>query len=51
VWLSRIWNEWRSALVIVRPETVIAWRRRTIDKSARTDDRKRINAHGSAAVE
>jgi putative transposase len=25
VWLSRIWTEWRSALVIVRPETVIAW--------------------------
>lgn len=28
VWLSRIWNEWRAALVIVRPETVIAWHRR-----------------------
>jgi hypothetical protein len=28
VWLSHVWNEWRSALVIVRPETVIAWHRR-----------------------
>jgi putative transposase len=28
VWLSRIWTEWRSAIVIVRPETVIAWHRR-----------------------
>lgn len=28
VWLSRIWTEWRSALVIVRPDTVIAWHRR-----------------------
>jgi putative transposase len=27
VWLSRIWTEWRSAVVIVRPETVIAWHR------------------------
>ena len=24
VWLSRIWTEWRSAIVIVRPDTVIA---------------------------
>ncbi len=28
VWLSRVWNEWRAALVIVKPETVIAWHRR-----------------------
>lgn len=28
VWLSRLWSEWRSALVIVKPETVIAWHRR-----------------------
>jgi hypothetical protein len=28
VWLSRIWTEWRSAIVIVRPDTVIAWHRR-----------------------
>src|SRR5947209_20587052 len=28
VWLSRLWHDWRSALVIVRPETVIAWHRR-----------------------
>jgi putative transposase len=27
VWLSRIWNDWRAALVIVQPETVIAWHR------------------------
>ena len=27
VWLSRIWPEWRSALRIVKPETVIAWHR------------------------
>ena len=28
VWLSRLWNDWRSALLIVKPETVIAWHRR-----------------------
>jgi hypothetical protein len=25
--LSRFWTEWRMALVIVKPETVIAWHR------------------------
>ena len=27
VWLSRIWGDWRSALAIVKPETVLAWHR------------------------
>src|SRR5271168_3143983 len=27
VWLSRLWNGWQSALLIVKPETVIAWHR------------------------
>lgn len=27
VWLAQFWNGWRSALVIVQPETVIAWHR------------------------
>ena len=26
-WLSGVWLEWRSALVIVKPETVIGWHR------------------------
>lgn len=26
-WLRRLWPGWRSALVIVKPETVIAWHR------------------------
>ncbi len=30
MWLSRVWHEWRAALVIVKPETVIAWHRRAI---------------------
>ena len=28
VWLSKIWSGWRSALVIVKPETVVAWHRK-----------------------
>src|SRR6267143_7246034 len=28
VWLSHLWAEWRSALIIVKPETVIAWHRK-----------------------
>jgi putative transposase len=27
-WLSRVWTAWRTALVIVKPETVMAWHRR-----------------------
>ena len=26
-WLSRLWNGWRTALLIVKPETVIKWHR------------------------
>ena len=28
VWLSKIWSGWWSILVIVKPETVIAWHRK-----------------------
>ena len=28
VWLSRVWTDWRSSLVIVQPATVLAWHRR-----------------------
>jgi|GEM_PF-1056222 len=27
-WLSRVWADWQGALVFVKPETVIAWKRR-----------------------
>jgi len=26
-WLSRAWGDWRTAVVIVKPETVVAWHR------------------------
>ena len=28
VWLSRVWDQWRATVLIVRPETVLAWHRR-----------------------
>ncbi len=27
VWLSRLWADWQSSLVIVKPETVVGWHR------------------------
>ncbi len=27
-WLSRVWPQWRNALVIVQPQTVIRWQRK-----------------------
>ena len=27
--LSRLWTQWRSTLVIVKPETVIEWQRKS----------------------
>ena len=49
VWLSRLWNDWRSALLIVKPETVIAWHRRGFQlywrrKSRRSDGRPTVSA-------
>jgi putative transposase len=26
-WLCEVWSDWRSSLIIVKPETVIAWHR------------------------
>jgi len=28
-WLSELWSDWRTALIIVKPETVIAWHRKS----------------------
>ena len=42
VWLFRIWGDWRSALAIVQPETVVAWHRAGFRRSgpARRDAAK-----------
>ena len=28
VWVSRLWRNWQSAIIIVQPDTVIRWHRR-----------------------
>ncbi len=28
IWLSNIWDNWKSALIVVKPETVIGWHRK-----------------------
>ena len=28
IWLSRIWDDWRSSLIIVKPPTVIGWHKK-----------------------
>jgi len=37
-WIGRwlAWSDWQSALVIVRPATVIAWHRRDFARSLRS---------------
>ena len=49
VWLSRLWTGWRSALRIVRPETVIARHRKCFKlywtrKSRQSDGRPAVSA-------
>src|SRR5256712_14095784 len=48
VWLSRLWNDWRSALLLVKPETVIAWHRKGFRlywrwKSRRCEGRPKVS--------
>ena len=42
VMLSRLWTGWRMSLVIVKPETVIAWHRRGFRLWWRWKSRRRI---------
>jgi putative transposase len=55
-WLSGAWADWRSALVIVRPETVMAWHRKgfrlfwTLESSAR-NNRKAIRVARSPGLD
>jgi putative transposase len=41
VWLSRSWRGWRSAVHIVKPETVIAWHQRSFRRFWRWKSRHR----------
>lgn len=40
--MSRVWTQWRSTVVIVRPETVIAWHRRAFRLFGTWKSRRRL---------
>lgn len=48
-WLSRSWTAWRTALVIVKPETVIAWQRQGFRVFWTWKSRRRIGRRAVAA--
>jgi putative transposase len=55
VWLSKILSGWRSALVIVKPETVVAWHRKGFRvywkwKSKRGPGRPEVSAEVRALI-
>ena len=45
--LSRVWNDWVSELIIVKPETVIRWRKRKFRDYWRRKSRRRVGRTGS----
>ena len=54
-WLSRLWGSWRTALVIVKPETVVAWHRQGFRlfwtwKSRRRTDRPPVSSDARALI-
>ena len=42
VWLSRIWKDWRSALLIIQPSTVVQWHRQGFKLYWRWKSRKSL---------
>src|SRR5438105_3495276 len=48
-WLSRSWTGWRTALVIVKPDTVIAWHRQGFRVFRTWKSRRRIGRRPVAA--
>ena len=53
IWLSRHWGRWKSALVIVHPDTVLKWHRagnRVEDASSRPRSTWRSFLKGHASV-
>ena len=50
VWLSRVWANWRSNLIIVQPATVLAWHRRGFQRYWRWNSRaKPVAVRGSTS--
>jgi len=51
VWLSKIWTGWREALIIVKPETVIAWHRQAFRFYWRWLSRRKSNGRPRVSAE
>jgi hypothetical protein len=49
VWLS-LWNDWRSALLMVKPETVIGWHRQGFRRYWRWKSRHGDGLDGRPAI-
>jgi hypothetical protein len=49
VWLSRMWPRWRTAVVLVPPETVVAWHRHGFRLWWRWKSRRRAGRPGVSA--
>ncbi len=50
VWLSKLWPGWRSALVVVKPATVVAWHRKGFKLYWRWKSRKHGRPKSEAEV-
>jgi hypothetical protein len=50
VWLARLWSDWRSALLIVKPESVIAWHPKGIPAVLAVEDQKSRRPQGRPSV-
>src|SRR5438270_693945 len=48
-WLSQSWTAWRTALVFIKPETVIAWHRQGFRWFWTWKSRRRVGRHRGAA--
>src|SRR5262245_30578463 len=42
IWISHMWHDWRTALVVVKPDTVIAWHRRAFRRFWTWKSRRRL---------
>src|SRR5262249_20689880 len=50
VCLQKVWKEWRSALVIVRPETVLDWQRKHFKRTGANYPSTRIQVDLGGAL-
>jgi hypothetical protein len=49
-WLCEVWIDWRSSLVIVKPETVIGWHRKGFQRQCCNFERADTEGLGTALI-